>query len=339
MSIDLGRLPRFPLANLPTPLQEASRLREALGGSDKCPRILIKRDDLTGLAFGGNKVRKLEYLIGDALAKDATVIITAGAAQSNHARATAAAAVVAGLRSVLVLNTDEAEPAVQGNLLIDHLLGAEVRFVPKGSDSDAEMKKVAEALTANGETPYVIPVGGSNEIGAAGYLTMSLELREQLSAFAAMPSRLYFGNGSRGTQAGIVLGAIALGMPYRSYGVLDSPNSPFKEERAVRIANRAAELVGSDTRVSDADMINVDGYFGEAYGVPTTAGDEAIVLLARTEAILLDPVYSGKAMSGLIDHIRTDQIPADETVVFVHTGGNSALFAHADRLARLARAG
>jgi D-cysteine desulfhydrase family pyridoxal phosphate-dependent enzyme len=339
VSIDLDRLPRFPLANLPTPLQEATRLREALGGPGACPRILIKRDDLTGLAFGGNKVRKLEFLIGDALAKNATIIITAGAAQSNHARATAAAAVVAGLPSVLVLNTDEAEPADQGNLLIDRLLGAEIRFVPKGSDSDAEMAKVADELSANGEVPYVIPVGGSNEIGAAGYLTMSLELQGQMRAMDARPTRLYFGNGSRGTQAGIVLGAIALGMPYRSYGVLDSPNSPLKEERAVRIANRAAELVGSDTRVSDADMINVDGYFGEAYGVPTTAGDEAIVLLARTEAILLDPVYSGKAMSGLIDHIRTGQIPADETVVFVHTGGNSALFAHADRLARLARAG
>jgi D-cysteine desulfhydrase family pyridoxal phosphate-dependent enzyme len=339
VSIDLGRLPRFPLANLPTPLQDAPRLRDALGGPDKCPRILIKRDDLTGLAFGGNKVRKLELLVGDALHKGATVLITAGAAQSNHARSTAAAAVVAGLRSVLVLTSDDPTPPVQGNLLLDHLLGAEVRIVPKSTDTNQEMARVAEELSGHGQVPYVIPVGGSNEIGAAGYLTMTVELREQLTAIGETPRRLYFGNGSRGTQAGIVLGAKALGMSYQPYAVLDSFNTPEKEARAIRIANAAAELVGSDARVSETDMINVDGYIGEDYGIPTEAGNEAILLLARTEAVFLDPVYSGKAMSGLIDHIRSGQIEADETVVFVHTGGNTALFAHADRLAQLASAG
>ena len=339
MSIDFDRLPRFPLANLPTPLQDAPRLREALGGVDHCPRILIKRDDLTGLAFGGNKVRKLEVLVGDALQKGATVLITAGAAQSNHARSTAAAAVVAGLKAVLVLTSDDPNPPVQGNLLLDHLLGAEVRIVPKSTDTNEEMAQVAEELAGRGETPYVIPVGGSNEIGSAGYLTMTLELRDQLAEFGVRPTRLYFGNGSRGTQAGIVLGAKALGMSYRPYGVLDSFNSPEKEARAIRIANAAAELVGCDTRVTDTDMINVDGFIGEDYGIPTDAGNEAIVLLARTEGVFLDPVYSGKAMSGLIEHIRTGQIPPDETVVFVHTGGNTALFAHADRLAHFAMAG
>lgn len=339
MSIDLSRLPRFPLANLPTPLQDAPRLREALGGADRCPRILIKRDDLTGLAFGGNKVRKLEMLVGDALQKGATVLITAGAAQSNHARSTAAAAVVAGLSSVLVLTSDDPNPPVQGNLLLDHLLGAEVRIVPKSTDTDQHMALVAEELTSRGEHPYVIPVGGSNPIGAAGYLTMTLELRDQLAQLGEAPTRLYFGNGSRGTQAGIVLGAKALDMSYRPYAVLDSFNSPEKEARAIRIANAAAELVSSNARISSDDITNVDGYIGQDYGIPTEAGNEAILLLARTEAVFLDPVYSGKAMSGLIDHIRAGQIAPSETVVFVHTGGNTALFAHAPQLAQLAAAG
>jgi D-cysteine desulfhydrase family pyridoxal phosphate-dependent enzyme len=335
--IDLTRLPRFPLANLPTPLQEANRLREALGGTAVCPRILIKRDDLTGLAFGGNKVRKLEFLVGDALASGASVLVTAGAAQSNHARATAAAAVAAGLPALLVLRSDDPEPVVQGNLLLDWMLGAEIRIVPSGSDRAAVMAEIATDLTARGERPYVIPVGGSNEIGAAGYLTMSLELRDQLAALAVEPTWIYFASGSGGTQAGIVLGVKALGLTCRPYGILDSPFSDEDKARAIQIANGAAELIGEPTRVSEADMIYDDRYFGEAYGIPTSAGDEAIMLLARSEAIFLDPVYTGKAMSGLIDHIRSGLIGPSETVVFVHTGGNVATFAHADRFARISR--
>lgn len=338
MSLDLDRLPRFPLANLPTPLQEAHRLRDALGGPAKCPRILIKRDDLTGLAFGGNKVRKLEFLVGDALAKRATTLITAGAAQSNHARATAAAAVVAGLRSVLVLTSTDAEPAVQGNLLLDELLGTEIRFITPDVHRDEHMATVAAELSEKGETPYVIPVGGSNSIGAAGYLTMAVELKEQLAKIGAEPSRVYFGNGSGGTQAGVTLGVKALGIPARAIGVQDSYLSPEDKQRIVRITNEAAELVGSDTRVTADDMTDLDQYYGEAYGVPTREGDAAILLLARTEAIFLDSTYTGKAMSGLIDNIRTGEIRPDESVVFVHTGGNSALFAHAERLSGLAGA-
>jgi len=338
VSLDVDRLPRFPLANLPTPLQEATRLRDALGGPDNCPRILIKRDDLTGLAFGGNKVRKLEFLVADALAKGATVLIPAGAAQSSHSRATAAAAVVAGLKSVLVLVSSEIAPAAQGNLLLDELLGAEMRFVPPGTDRGEYMSHVADELAQAGEVPYVIPVGGSNEIGAAGYLTMALELQQQLPALRADPTRVYFANGSGGTQAGVTLGTKALGMRAAPVGVLDSYLSPEDRERAVSIANMAAMLVGDATRVTLDDMINLDGYFGEAYGIPTPAGDEAILLLARTDALFLDSTYTGKAMSALIDHIRTGQISPDETVVFVHTGGNPALFAHAERLSGLARA-
>jgi D-cysteine desulfhydrase family pyridoxal phosphate-dependent enzyme len=338
VSIDLSRLPRFPLAHLPTPLQEAARLREALGGPAACPRILIKRDDLTGLAFGGNKVRKLEFLVGDALARRATVLITAGAAQSNHARATAAAAVAAGLSSVLVLAADDPEPLLQGNLLLDRMLGAEIRIVPTGTDRAAAMDGIAEELTDRGETPYVIPVGGSNETGAAGYLTMVLELRDQLAELGAEPSRIYFASGSSGTQAGITLGVKALGLPCEPYAIMDSPFPEDARTRTLEIANRAAELVGDPTRLTEADFAYDEGYFGEAYGVPTSAGDEAIRLMARTEAIFLDPVYTGKALSGLIDHVRTGRVSPDQTVVFVHTGGNVAIFAHAQRMARISAA-
>ena len=338
MSLDLTRVPRFPLANLPTPLQEASRLRDSLGGPSKSPRILIKRDDLTGLAFGGNKVRKLEFLVGDALAKGATTLITAGAAQSNHARATAAAAVVAGLKSVLVLASSEKEPPVQGNLLLDELLGADIHLTMPGVDRNEQMETIAAELCQRGEIPYVIPVGGSNSIGASGYLTMAIELREQLAHLGVEPSRVYFANGSGGTQAGVTLGVKALGIPARAIGVQDSYLSPEEKERIVHITNEAAELVGSGVRVSAGDFTDLDQYYGEAYGVPTREGDAAILLLARTEAIFLDSTYTGKAMSGLLDHIRTGEVSPDETVVFVHTGGNSALFAHADRLSDLARA-
>jgi D-cysteine desulfhydrase family pyridoxal phosphate-dependent enzyme len=339
VSIDLTRLPRFPLASLPTPLQDAARLRTALGGSSHCPRILIKRDDLTGLAFGGNKVRKLEFLVGDALEKGATTLITAGAAQSNHARATAAAAVVAGMSSVLVLNSKDPDPPIQGNLLLDRMLGADVRIVPTGTDRAAVMEEIAAELTARGEKPYVIPVGGSNAIGAAGYLTMMLELQVQLAALGTIPSRICFGSGSGGTQAGIVLGAKALGLTCELVGILDSPFSDEEKARTLAIANQAAQLVGSETRVTEADMVYDDRYIGEAYGVPTYAGEEAIRLLARTQAIFLDSVYTGKAMSGLIDHIRSGKIDPADTVVFIHTGGTPAIFAAADRLARAAMAG
>lgn len=332
MSFDLARLPRISLATLPTPLHDATRLREVLGGPAKCPRILIKRDDQTGLAFGGNKVRKLEFLVADALRHGATTLVTAGAAQSNHARATAAAAVMCGLRAVLVLETDDPEQAPQGNLLLDHLLGAEVRLIPGGTDTAEVMEAVAEELRSRGGRPYLIPVGGSNAIGAAGYLTMTLELCDQLAEMGTEPQWLYFANGSRGTQAGIVLGAKALGMPYRSRGVVISANSAERQARTLAIANEAAELVGAQVRLDAEEIENVEGFVGDGYAIPTAAGDATIPLLARTEAVFLDPVYTGKAMSALVAHVRTGELRPDETVVFVHTGGTASLFAHAARL-------
>lgn len=329
----LGNQPRLRLATLPTPLQEAPRLREALGGAEKAPRIAIKRDDLTGLAFGGNKVRKLEYLLADALAKGATTVITAGAVQSNHARMTAAAARVAGLRAVLVLDTAVEQPPVQGNLLLDHLLDAEVRFVPAGTDMDEAIAAVGTELAAAGENPYLVTIGGSNAIGALGYVAASLELAQQCVEMAIAPSRLYFANGSRGTQAGLVLGAKLFSASWTPHGVAVSGGEPEKIHRAVRIANEAAELLGVETRIAATDLVSDNGYYGPGYGVLTPACVEAISLVARTEAVFLDPVYSGKAMAGLIDHIRRGEIDPAETVVFLHTGGTPALFARADELA------
>jgi D-cysteine desulfhydrase family pyridoxal phosphate-dependent enzyme len=332
--------PRFGLAALPTPLQEAKRLRAALGGEDRCPRILIKRDDLTGLAFGGNKARKLEFLVADALRQNGTVLVTSGAAQSNHARMTAAAARAAGLRTALVLTATVERPPVQGNLLLDHLLGAEVHFIPANADKslaigDDEAAKLAEViadLRARGERPYLIPVGGSSPVGALGYVAGTLELVAQLFALGESPGRLYYASGSRGTQAGLALGARMYGAPYRLYGIAVSGGDPEKTARAVQIANEAAGLLGVPVRLSADELLTDHGYVGEGYGIPTAACLEAIRLLAHQEGIFLDPVYTGKAMAGLIDHIRKGAIDPADIVVFLHTGGTPALFAYADRL-------
>jgi D-cysteine desulfhydrase family pyridoxal phosphate-dependent enzyme len=328
----LAKQPRVALAMLPTPIHDAKRLREALGGPARCPRILIKRDDLTALGLGGNKARKLEFLVADAMAQGATTLITTGAVQSNHARMTAAAAAVAGLRSVLVLTTTVPDPAVAGNLLLDRLYGATVRLVPSidpmlavGLDEAVVAQVVAEER-AQGRTPYVIPVGGSSGIGVLGYLGGSVELVEQLEEMGVKPSRLYYASGSRGTQAGLTLGAKACGAPYAVYGVAVSAGEPEKIERAKRIANEAAVRAGIEERLDLPDLVTDQDYIGDGYGIPTPAGLEAIALLARTEGILLDQCYTSKAMAALVAHVRTRQLAASETVVFLHTGGMPALF-------------
>ena len=328
----LSTQPRMPLATLPTPITVATRLREALGGASRCPRILIKRDDLTSLGLGGNKARKLEYLVADAHAHGATTLITTGAVQSNHARMTAAAAAVAGMRCVLVLTATTEQPAVAGNLLLDKLYGAAIRLVPSidpmlavGQDEAVVADVVAEEKAA-GCVPYVIPIGGSSGIGVLGYIGGTAELVEQLSAAGITPSRLYYASGSRGTQAGLTLGAKLCEAPYRVYGVAVSAGEPEKLERAKRIANEAATRLDLPERLELSDLVTDQGYIGEGYGIPTPAALEAIELLAKTEAILLDPCYTSKAMAALIDHVRSGQLSPDETIVFLHTGGMPALF-------------
>ena len=333
----LAAMRRARLAALPTPLDDATRLRAALGGPTRCPRILVKRDDLTGLGLGGNKARKLEYLLGDALAEGATALITTGAVQSNHARMTAAAAAMCGLEAYLVLTSNSAEPALEGNLLLDRLFGAQVYFVPSvdpmlavGHD-EAMVAEVAAGIRARGGRPYVIPVGGSSGVGALGYVTGTVELAGQLEALDARPSRLYFGSGSRGTQAGLTLGAHLAGVSYRLHGVAVSAGEPEKIERARRVAGEAAALLGAGDSVRAAEFFTDQGFIGEGYGLPTPAALDALRLVARTEALVLDPTYTAKAMSALIDDVRAGRIAASDTVVFLHTGGSPALFTTAAR--------
>ncbi len=320
------------LAVLPTPIHDAVRLREALGGASKCPRILIKRDDLTALGLGGNKARKLEYLVADARAQGATTLITTGAVQSNHARMTAAAACVAGMRCVLVLTTTTDEPAMAGNLLLDRLYGASVRLVPSvdpmlavGQD-EAVVADVVAAEKAEGRHSYVIPIGGSSGIGVFGYVGGTAELVEQLDEMRVSPTCLYFASGSRGTQAGLTLGAKLCAASYAVTGVAVSAGEPEKIERAKRIANEAATRLGLPERIDLPDLVTDQGYIGDGYGIPTEAGLEAIRVLARTEAILLDPCYTSKGMAALIQHVRTGQLSPADTVVFLHTGGIPAIF-------------
>ena len=328
----LASQPRVALAGLPTPLHEAPRLRQALGGAGECPRIFIKRDDLTSLGLGGNKARKLEYLVADALAQGATTLITTGAVQSNHARMTAAAACVAGMRCVLVLTATTDRPAIAGNLLLDALYGAAIRLVPSidpmlavGKDDEVVATVVGEERAA-GRMPYVIPVGGSSGVGVLGYVGGTAELVDQLRDAGIAPSRLYYASGSRGTQAGLTLGAKLCAAGYQVYGVAVSAGEPEKIERAKRIANEAVARLQLPERIDLGDLFTDQGFIGDGYGIPTSEGLEAISLFARHEGIVLDPCYTSKAAAALIAHVRSGDLRSTDTVVFLHTGGVPAIF-------------
>lgn len=325
----LAGFPRFPLTALPTPLTRARNLERALG--QQSPRIYIKRDDLTGLAFGGNKARKAEYLLADAMTQGATVLVTEGAVQSNHARIVAAAAASAGLKATLVLDARRGSE-VQGNLLLDHLLGADVRIVPDKPARAALMAAIGEELRAAGERPYLIPTGGSVPLGALGYVAFVHELLGQLLVVGETPSRLYFATSSQGTQAGLIVGARAFSAPFVPYGVaVEAPVEQLRTQCLPLVA-ATAELVGVRAGFDDQDVVIDGGFAGAGYASPTPEGLAAIRLLARTEAIFLDHVYSGKAMAGLIAHVRTGGLTADASVVFLHTGGGPSLFANRDVL-------
>lgn len=318
-------LPRFPLAILPTPLVEAPRLAEALGG----PRLFIKRDDLTGFGFGGNKVRGLEYYLAEALAQKAEVIVTGAGPQSNHVRATAAAARVAGLDVVAVMHGSRPASA-QGNLLLDELLGVELRFTndPDRARVDALIEATAEELRRAGRRPYVIPRGGASALGALGYVEFVRELEAQLQAAGVRPQWLVLATGACGTQAGLLAGIKIYGAPYRPLGITVSRPVAECVERITRLASEAARLASCKIDVQADEVIVRDGFIGPGYGIPTPEGVAAIRLAARTEGIFLDPTYTGKGMAGLIAEIRSGRIGNDQTVVFLHTGGEPGLFAH-----------
>ncbi|UCC61623.1 MAG: D-cysteine desulfhydrase family protein [Anaerolineae bacterium] len=321
-------LPRISLAHLPTPLEEMSRLREALGGG---PHLLIKRDDQTGLATGGNKTRKLEFLVAEALAQEADTLITAGGPQSNHCRQTAAAAAKMGLRCVLVLS---GEPLPRshwnGNLLLDDLLGAEVHWAGN-RDRAAAMDEVADALRTAGARPHVIPVGGSVPTGAAGYVAAIEEVAGQLATRDERVDRIVFASGSAGTHAGILVGVKALGLEARVEGINDDKVGGLRE-KIVTLAEATAARLGLDLGFSEGDFVLHDAYGAPGYGVITDAEREAIRLLAQTEGIIADPVYTGRALAGLIDLVRRDVYGPKETVLFWHTGGVAGLFPRAAEL-------
>ena len=327
------KVPRIRLANLPTPLQEMPRLTKLLKG----PRLFIKRDDCTGIAFGGNKERKAEFTMADALRRKADVVITMGdALYSNHARSTAAAARKLGLEVVLVL-IGEKPTSYDGNELIDYLLGADMRFISKrqheGVDKDP-MGRTARELSRQGHTPYVIPVGASYPVGAIAYVDAMLELMGQAQNQDVKIDCVVHAAGSGGTQAGLVLGGKVLKSGITIYGISAEPDCELLTKKTIEIANGAAGLLGLESSVNSGDVTLTAEYSGEEYGVITPGACEAIKLLAKTEGILLDPVYTGKAMAGLINLIRQDHFSKDQNLVFIHTGGTLALFRYKKELTR-----
>ena len=329
----LSQFPRVSLAHLPTPLELMPRLSEHLGG----PAIYVKRDDCTGLATGGNKTRKLEFIVADALDKGADVIITNGAVQSNHARQTAAAACKVGIGCELVFEkrVADADDAYQnsGNVLLDRIFGAGIREVEKGADMMAAMEQVADELRAEGKTPYVMPGGGSNRIGALGYVDCLLEIQSQADESGLDIGHIVHATGSGGTQAGLVVGLKASGsdIPLLGIGV----SSPHEEQidKVWRVAEPTAEYIGKPGLVARDDIIVNCEYVGPGYGVPTEEMNDAIMLLARTEGLLFDPVYSGKGLAGMIDLVRKGHFSGVDNIIFVHTGGSVGLFAYGGQLA------
>ncbi|WP_298738919.1 D-cysteine desulfhydrase family protein [uncultured Psychrobacter sp.] len=322
-------LPKASLGYFPTPLIELTRLSKTLGG----PNIYMKRDDNTGLALGGNKTRKLEYIMGDALAKGADTVITAGAIQSNHCRQTAGAAASLGLECYLVLGGKKPEQP-QGNLLLDKVYGCHIHWAGENRKGEDIPALVAQ-LKAEGKKPYVIPYGGSNELGAIAFIEAYKELNAQREALKVDFSHIIFASSSGATHAGLMLGNKILQTYSQIIGINidkgEMDKVPF-DEHIVSLANSTAQYIAADYQFTADDLILNSDYVGDGYGVIGELEKEAIALTAQNEGILLDPVYTGRAMGGLIDMIRTGQIKATDNVLFWHTGGAPALFAYADDL-------
>ncbi|QWA09420.1 D-cysteine desulfhydrase [Sodalis ligni] len=325
----LARFPRLSLGQFPTPLEALPNLSRYLGG----PNLYIKRDDSTGLATGGNKTRKLEFLLADALQQGADVVITQGATQSNHVRQTIAGAAKIGLKTQILL-----EKRVErfgedyqrsGNVLLDNLLGGViVDHLPAGTDMQQAMERLASTLREQGHTPYVIPGGGSNPIGALGYVACAEELLYQSSQQRLRIDRVVHATGSTGTQAGLVAGLNASNSGIPVLGISVRAPKAKQEENVYALARATWQLLGARGELPREQVSVNSDYVGEGYGLPTEGTLEALRLLAQLEGILLDPVYTGKGMAGLIDLIRKGQFGKDENVVFIHTGGSAGLFGY-----------
>ena len=323
----IDQLPQVDLGHFPTPLEACPRLSEALGG----PRILIKREDCSGLAFGGNKVRQLTFTIGDGVHQGADTIIQGAASQSNHCRQAAAASAKLGLKCYLRLSRDN-KSVRQGNVLLDDLAGADVEFVDAsmGAELDAIKYALAEELKEKGLNPHVLAAPRSTALAAVAFSWCIAEIHEQQEAMGIDADWIYAASAG-GTQGGLILGTKALGMKLKPYGIAPI-GWPDRTERIRNAANDAAAILGLDIDVTDDDVHNSDGYVGEDYGSLTPECVDALKLMAQTEGIFLDPSYTSKALSGLVDHIQKGRISSDETVIFLHTGGTPALFAYNEEL-------
>ena len=330
--MDVSRFPRISLGHFPTPLEPMTRLTAQLGG----PRLWIKRDDCTGLASGGNKTRKLEFLMAEAVAARADIVITQGATQSNHARQTAAAAAKLGLKCLILLEdrTGSTDPDYtdNGNVFLNHLHGATVERRPGGTNMSQEMEQAAARLHSEGMRPYVIPGGGSNAVGALGYVNAVFELIAQASSIGLKIDHLVHATGSAGTQAGLVAGLYAANSDIRLLGIGTRAPREKQESMVFDLACKTIEYMGMHTGGKmglprEAVVANCD-YVGPGYGIPTPGMVEAVEMVARIEGLLLDPVYSGKGMAGLIDLIRKGHFRNTDNVVFLHTGGSVGLFGY-----------
>ena len=342
----IGRVERFPRVDLihrPTPLRKLARLSARLGG----PEIYVKRDDLTGLAFGGNKSRKLEFIVRDMLEKKADVVITWAGVQSNWCMQTAAAAKTFGLKPVLVLFKQPDQPATaDGNVLLDVILGADIRFVQadkgkviKAPQAMDVLQEIGREMQGKGHTPYLVPVGGSLvrgdmtvPLGAVSYVAAFAEILEQMRAGGVEPDYIVHASGSGGTQAGLLVGARALTAGCRVLGVsVSDPKGPFSDD-VLEIARGADAALGLGLDVLPGDVVVFDEYIGEGYAQVDRTVAETIRLVFQTEGIVLDPVYTAKAMIGLIDLVKTGFFNPTDKVVFVHTGGTPALFPHREKI-------
>jgi len=322
----LARFARIRLAHLPTPLEPLPRLSEELGLD-----LWIKRDDCTGLAGGGNKTRKLEFLLGAAFEEDADTLVTQGAVQSNHVRQTAAAAAAHGLACEIILEERTGSKATDyvgnGNVLLDRLFGATLRTVPGGTDMVAELEKTAAEVRARGGKPYVIPGGGSNPVGALGYVDCAREIVVQADEMDLEVHRIVTATGSAGTHAGLVAGLAVMGADIPLLGIGVRAPKDRQEANVFKLAEETAALLGQPGRVTREQVVADCDYVGEGYGLIDQGVIDALTLAARLDGIVLDPVYSGKAMKGLIALARAGQFKG-ETVVFLHTGGAQGLFGY-----------
>lgn len=327
--MNLGKFPRRTYTYGPTPIEKLERFSALLGG----PEIYIKRDDMLGLTAGGNKTRKLEFLLADALQKGADTLITCGAVQSNHCRLTLAAAVKEGLKCRLVLEErvpNSYNPQSSGNNFLFRLLGVEaITVVPGGFNMMEAMETVAADVRQAGGKPYIIPGGGSNAIGAMGYVNCAQELQQQLFSEGLSFDHIIVPSGSGGTHAGFLVGVVGNNLNIPVHGVNVSRKREVQTDLIHNLCRLTAEHVGCAT--PDRSLVNCyDEYVGEGYSRPTAGMIEAVNLLATTEGILLDPVYTGKQMAGLIDMVRKGVFKTTDKVLFLHTGGSPALYAYMD---------